>query len=175
MLLIQHGGSMKLSRKKLRQLIESDMQQMLDDMNVDVDVLDRRKNIQQKRIETEVSKYKTWVSMLASDNEEHSSWAEMLLSSGTGSKQSDELIIKELKNKRQELEHDIRGVVGTINHLQTLLAPGYHTGHDAQSRLFNDLEWTAHYEKEIEEKHELINKIQEKINLIDEILSYIDV
>ena len=166
---------MKITRKKLKQLIESDMQQMLDDMNVDVDILDRRKNIQQKRIETEVSKYKTWVNMLASDNEENSNWAEQLLSSGTGSKLSDKLIIKELKNKRQELEYDILGIVSNISHLQDLLIPSYHAGPGAQSRLFYELEMTDHYKEEIEKNYKLIDKIEEKINLIDEVLSYIEV
>ena len=147
------------------------MQQMLDDMNVDVDIIKRRKDRQQQGIEAIKVKIKKFINDLISEDEESANQAAVILSSGFGNIDYNAYVISELKKIKNELKIRVSEIESIIAGNTSLLSS---TGHYAdQSQMFDEFYANQHYNLEIQKNEDKIFNINQKLELIDEVLSYI--
>lgn len=163
---------MKLTRKKIRMIIESDMQQMMDDMNIDVDIIAKRKDRQLQGIEKIKVKIKKIIDDLLGENEESANQAEIILSSGFGSIVYDAYVISELKKEKLSLQTKKQTLSNRMASNEELrIQRGGH--YSSQSEIFYDFHRYQYYDEENEKLQKEISKIVRKIESIDEVLDYI--
>ena len=145
---------------------------MLDDMNMDVDIIKRRSDIKNQQLDYVKNKIKRLINFLVGDDELSANQASIILSSGFGNSQYNSIAISFLQERKSKLKIKSDIIASKIlDDENNLVQPT--TIHGSQSKYFEELKAYEYYSKKIEDQNKELEKINSKIEMIDEVLTYI--